>query len=375
MSELEDSAVNASPGAICCTFERAAGSLADPAESSQWRHAVVMMILEFLASIVGHSPSTRRKIFDLFREEISKEANFGLLETDEFTTCTQLAPLYYFMRHHVFPSLSRNWDPSRDTVVSACCEAKSVMPFTLNRQPSLTRMPMPSILPFLSRFSSEFVQMSVLGKGGFGKVYKVRNKLDNCEYAVKKIKLKHITDETFAKVIREVKVFASLDHSNIVRYHFAWIEQVACHFRQNISKQKSITAGDVSFSESVVFTDDGSFDESRLEINDENEDEDPSFSDVQFPSMADNFSSQSGFSERSSFRSANSRDDLSSIGSQMGPPCSWHNPLQIKPRLVLYIQMQLCDLSLRQWLANRNKHIHPALRCAQTRVIQFSGRQ
>jgi serine/threonine protein kinase len=38
-----------------------------------------------------------------------------------------------------------------------------------------------------SRYESDFDEIQKLGKGGFGQVYKVRNKLDGNFYAIKKI--------------------------------------------------------------------------------------------------------------------------------------------------------------------------------------------
>uniref|UniRef100_V9KJK6 Eukaryotic translation initiation factor 2-alpha kinase 1 n=1 Tax=Callorhinchus milii TaxID=7868 RepID=V9KJK6_CALMI len=77
-----------------------------------------------------------------------------------------------------------------------------------------------------SRYMSEFEEVSRLGKGGYGKVYKVRNKLDGQFYAVKKILMMKVTRYDCMKVLREVKVLAGLQHPNIVGYHTAWMEHV-----------------------------------------------------------------------------------------------------------------------------------------------------
>ncbi|NXO88440.1 E2AK1 kinase, partial [Certhia brachydactyla] len=77
-----------------------------------------------------------------------------------------------------------------------------------------------------SRYLNEFEEVARLGRGGYGKVYKVRNKLDGQFYAIKKIKIKKATRRDCMKVLREVKVLAGLQHPSIVGYHTAWMEQV-----------------------------------------------------------------------------------------------------------------------------------------------------
>ncbi|KAK2820797.1 hypothetical protein Q5P01_023756 [Channa striata] len=69
-----------------------------------------------------------------------------------------------------------------------------------------------------SRYLSEFEEICRLGKGSYGNVFKVMNKLDGQCYAMKKILIK--------KVLREVKVLSSLQHVNVVGYHTAWMEHV-----------------------------------------------------------------------------------------------------------------------------------------------------
>ncbi|XP_055890458.1 eukaryotic translation initiation factor 2-alpha kinase 1-like [Biomphalaria glabrata] len=106
---------------------------------------------------------------------------------------------------------------------------------SLNKSKSL--LALPSVEPYLnlsleedvisqqtSRYRFEFEELCLLGKGGFGSVYKARNYLDGCEYAVKKIKFKHKNTETLLKLLREVKALANLHHSNIVGYNAAWME-------------------------------------------------------------------------------------------------------------------------------------------------------
>jgi serine/threonine protein kinase len=103
-----------------------------------------------------------------------------------------------------------------------------------------------------SRYLAEFEELQVIGIGGFGSVYRARNKLDGQEYAIKKVHLQLDDDpsETFSdysvspvstivnsptfgrrfsisdhKLLREVTTLASVSHHpHIVRYFNAWIE-------------------------------------------------------------------------------------------------------------------------------------------------------
>ncbi|XP_040922854.1 eukaryotic translation initiation factor 2-alpha kinase 1 isoform X2 [Toxotes jaculatrix] len=77
-----------------------------------------------------------------------------------------------------------------------------------------------------SRYLSEFEEICRLGKGSYGNVFKVVNKLDGQNYAVKKILIKKVSKDDCMKVLREVKVLSSLQHINVVGYHTAWMEHV-----------------------------------------------------------------------------------------------------------------------------------------------------
>jgi translation initiation factor 2-alpha kinase 3 len=81
-----------------------------------------------------------------------------------------------------------------------------------------------------SQYEEQFMELNLLGKGGYGKVYRVRHKLDNQEYAVKKIvlsskRLQHVRDEAQSNaLLAEVRTLAKLVHTNVVRYFSSWLE-------------------------------------------------------------------------------------------------------------------------------------------------------
>uniref|UniRef100_A0A8C0AW68 eIF-2-alpha kinase GCN2 n=1 Tax=Buteo japonicus TaxID=224669 RepID=A0A8C0AW68_9AVES len=75
-----------------------------------------------------------------------------------------------------------------------------------------------------SRYYNEFEELKLLGKGAFGAVVKVRNKLDGCYYAVKRIRINPASKQ-FRRIKGEVTLLSRLNHENIVRYYNAWIEK------------------------------------------------------------------------------------------------------------------------------------------------------
>lgn len=74
-----------------------------------------------------------------------------------------------------------------------------------------------------SRFLSEFSIIDKVGQGGFGCVFKVKNKLDNKIYAIKII---NVNSENKDLVLREVKNLSNLENDNIIRYYGCWLENV-----------------------------------------------------------------------------------------------------------------------------------------------------
>ncbi|KAM8833485.1 eukaryotic translation initiation factor 2-alpha kinase 3 isoform 2-T2 [Synchiropus picturatus] len=76
---------------------------------------------------------------------------------------------------------------------------------------------------YVSRYLNDFEPVQCLGRGGFGVVFEARNKVDDCKYAIKRIRLPN-RELAREKVMREVKALAKLEHPGIIRYFNAWQE-------------------------------------------------------------------------------------------------------------------------------------------------------
>lgn len=84
---------------------------------------------------------------------------------------------------------------------------------------------MPTPVPAVSRYATDFIELGQLGKGGYGRVVKARNKLDGQDYAIKIIRQKKASKMTSS--LGEVMLLSRLTHSYLVRYFQAWVEDGA----------------------------------------------------------------------------------------------------------------------------------------------------
>jgi len=86
------------------------------------------------------------------------------------------------------------------------------------------------------RYRKQFEELELIGKGGFGSVFKCEDRLEEQIYAVKKVRLHlPLTDDLFLelkrhKIYREVKAmsgssFVELKHT--VRFFSSWLEDLS----------------------------------------------------------------------------------------------------------------------------------------------------
>ncbi|XP_077490488.1 eukaryotic translation initiation factor 2-alpha kinase 1-like isoform X2 [Amblyomma americanum] len=152
------------------------------------------------------------------------------------------------------------------------------------------------------QYRRDFIQERRLGKGGFGTCYKVKEKVDNKVYAVKKIMF-CLSCGYAEKSLKEAQFLACLSHPNIVSYKSAWIES---------GTDSSVAGTSESRDDDGSGSDDGSGYNACLGPND---------------SLCSGCKAALGGSAKEN------------IG------------------CVLYIQMELCQQNLSEWLEKRNQQL------------------
>lgn len=181
-----------------------------PANSS---NLIWQSIIQHVCSIYEQDPARRKQLFVSICSSLSKmnlmSNNFMLDE---------LSPLRSHYQH-AFAKLIKVAQGTLDGNMQPLSGSK----LPLQGLPSMF-LGDDTYLYHHSRYCTEFEELAFLAKGGFGSVYKVRNRLDDAEYAIKKIVLKHRLSEIFVKILREVTTLAQLSHPNIVNYKTAWLE-------------------------------------------------------------------------------------------------------------------------------------------------------
>lgn len=100
-----------------------------------------------------------------------------------------------------------------------------------------------------SRLSVEFEVLQWLGQGAYGDVLKVKNILDNRQYAIKRIPLTSRSRQIYKKMTREVELLSRLNHENVVRYFNSWIENAT---EKDLDMHKFDDGGDASISMSII---------------------------------------------------------------------------------------------------------------------------
>ena len=68
------------------------------------------------------------------------------------------------------------------------------------------------------------MKLNSIGDGAYSSVYRVKRIVDGDEYALKKVKLHHLSDKEKENAINEVRILASLKNPNIIQYKEAFLD-------------------------------------------------------------------------------------------------------------------------------------------------------
>jgi NIMA (never in mitosis gene a)-related kinase len=71
---------------------------------------------------------------------------------------------------------------------------------------------------------SSLLGLDGVGDGAYSCVYRVKRTADGEIYALKKVKLHHLSDKEKDNAINEVRILASLKNVNIIQYKEAFVE-------------------------------------------------------------------------------------------------------------------------------------------------------
>lgn len=155
-----------------------------------------------------------------------------------------------------------------------------------------------------NRFNYQFSDKSIIGKGSFGEVWRAKSKVDCQIYCIKMVDMMNDTD-----ALNESRAFAKISkiyHPNIVRYYGSWIE---AHPVENEKKNSTN-----SRKTKMIFSDP--------------EDE-------------------SGANQSPALK----RSKSTTLSHSQPDPSAFKHA---QHRLVLFFQMELCEMSLMRWIDERN---------------------
>jgi calcium-dependent protein kinase len=86
----------------------------------------------------------------------------------------------------------------------------------IKQNSEVTKPNQPQVDP-KNKYINDFELVGELGKGSFGIVYKIKHKTTNEFYAMKIVNKKDRTKEDNGKLLKEIEILTSLDHTNIVK--------------------------------------------------------------------------------------------------------------------------------------------------------------
>uniref|UniRef100_A0A2K5DZN7 Eukaryotic translation initiation factor 2-alpha kinase 1 n=1 Tax=Aotus nancymaae TaxID=37293 RepID=A0A2K5DZN7_AOTNA len=315
---------------------------------------LLVSLLEHLSHVHEPNPLRSRQVFKLLCQTFIK---MGLLSS--FTCSDEFSSL----RLHHNRAITHLMRSAKERVRQDPCEDISHIQKIRSREVAFEAQ--------TSRYLNEFEELAILGKGGYGRVYKVRNKLDGQYYAIKKILIKGATKTDclqspapFWEIF--VVCFCSADRAAIE------LPSLEVLSDQEEDRDQDGVKNDESSSSSIIFAEpnpekEKSFGESDTEnqnnklvnytnnlvIRDNGEFE--STPELQENGLAALSTSLIVEKQLPLRRNSHLEESFTSTEESSEENVNVLGQTEAQYHLMLHIQMQLCELSLWDWITERNK--------------------
>ncbi|KAI8643551.1 kinase-like domain-containing protein [Parasitella parasitica] len=347
------------------------------ASSKRQTKLLLVSLIESLCQTYGDSPESTRKIFLMICQTLS---SLGFIDSEFIDEVAGVRSAYHKAFEQLFYTAAqtvRQQDlrlgkqpklltfAQQQEILKERIESLSASSSSSNEETDEISRPLKYSLSIQqSRYNNDFVQVGMLGRGGFASAWRARNKLDDIEYAVKKIRLlDREEDEGYDKIFREIKNLARLEHHNVVRYYSSWLEYAAS-MEENHGYDDGDEEEDLWLSSASASNDD---DDDNLSIFNG---QDPTFELSGEDSLNNNQPAtleelsyiNFGTSDNEPSESDNLLLCASSSNSTVRKSCRNNSAKQKqendkeKGGFILFIQMQLCPSTLHEYIKFRNQN-------------------
>lgn len=183
------------------------------------RTLLLLSLIEELCVFYESDPQRRRALFNTICQGLSKtkflEPTFSVADLENMRLPFRKAFLEW---------VNNTKSSLQSLHLSSSLSAKKLPQINIISIPRPLPSPYADDILNTSRYLEEFEELEVIGRGGFGTVCKALKRVDRCIYAVKKINFRYTNYTSYQKILREVELLAKLNHSNVVAYKTAWIE-------------------------------------------------------------------------------------------------------------------------------------------------------
>lgn len=209
------------------------------------------------------------------------------------------------------------------------------------------------------RYQVEFEEVEELGRGGFGRVVRVRNKLDGWDYAVKMVETEDTSECSLEVCVSEVQTLAALDHPRVLRYITAWVQLEDWPHQATLTEIGSDLGDDCSEDSS---SDNGVCVDPSSGQGDTSPDDDfVVFESTELDEAA---------AQPTSPRHPQTSDHSQTNTHPQRALLPFQPNAAPRHRKVLYIQMKLYGKSLRKWMDDRNSSDSPVVGAECLRIFR-----